>query len=109
MAVLVVVKPATAVAWHQRLSRGYWRWRWRKSGRPPIPNEHVALIRQISTDHAGWGEDAIGEEAAVELGVQETNSTDRGCCEGRLMTDGKMVTVQGWRCASDGGHANWVA
>ena len=31
---LLMVKPATVIAWHQRLSRGYWRWRSRKSGRP---------------------------------------------------------------------------
>ena len=34
---LLIVKPATVIGWHQRLYRGYWRWRSRKSGRPPIP------------------------------------------------------------------------
>jgi hypothetical protein len=74
---LLVVKPATVIAWHQRLSRGYWRWRSRKLGRPPIPNDHIGLIRRISADHPEWGEDKLAEELAVKLGVRHSTSTIR--------------------------------
>ena len=39
---LLMVKPATVIAWHQRLGRRYWAWRSRKRGRPAIPREHIA-------------------------------------------------------------------
>jgi len=74
---LIVVKPATVIAWHQRLGRRYWVWRSRKRGRPTIPGEHIALIRRISTDHPEWGEDKIAEELAVKLGVRHSTSTIR--------------------------------
>jgi putative transposase len=74
---LLMVKPATVIAWHQRLSRGYWRWRSRQPGRPRIPAEHIALIRRISTDHPEWGENKIAEELAVKLGVRHSTSTIR--------------------------------
>jgi transposase InsO family protein len=49
----------------------------RKLGRPPIPNDHIALIRRISADHPEWGEDKIAEELAVKLGVRHSTSTIR--------------------------------
>ena len=65
---LLIVKPATVIAWHRRGFRRYWRWRSRKPGRPRIPAEHIALIRRISSDQPGWGEDRIAEELAIKLG-----------------------------------------
>ena len=70
---LIMVKPATVIAWHRRSFQRYWRWRSRKPGRPPIPMEHIALIRRISSDHPEWGEDRIAEELAIKLGVQPFN------------------------------------
>jgi transposase len=64
-----VVKPATVIAWHQRFSRGYWRWRSRRPGRPRIADDHIALIRRITSENPQWGEDKIAEELAVKLGV----------------------------------------
>ena len=74
---LIVVKPATVIAWHQRGFRRYWRWRSRKPGRPRIPREHIALICRISSDHPEWGEDRIAEELAIKLGVHHSTSTIR--------------------------------
>ncbi len=74
---LIMVKPATVIAWHRRGFQRYWRWRSHKSGRPPIPMEHIALIRRISSDHAEWGEDRIAEELAIKLGVHHSTSTIR--------------------------------
>ena len=74
---LIMVKPATVIAWHRRSFQRYWRWRTRKPGRPPIPMEHIALIRRISSDHPEWGEDRIAEELAIKLGVHHSTSTIR--------------------------------
>ena len=74
---LVLVKPATVIDWHRRGFRRYWRWRSRKPGWPRIPAEHIALIRRISSDQPGWGEDRIAEELAIKLGVRHSTSTIR--------------------------------
>jgi putative transposase len=74
---LVLVKPATVIDWHRRGYRRYWRWRSRKPGRPRIRDEHIAVIRRISSDQPGWGEDRIAEELAIKLGVHHSTSTIR--------------------------------
>jgi hypothetical protein len=51
---LLIVKHATVIVWHQRLSRAYWRWRSRRPGRPRIPDDHIALIRRISSENADF-------------------------------------------------------
>jgi hypothetical protein len=40
---LVLVKPATVIAWHRRGFQRYWRHKSGKPGRPRIPAEHIAL------------------------------------------------------------------
>src|SRR5436190_18349873 len=42
---MVLVKPATVVAWHRKGFRFYWRWRSRRPGRPRINPEIRDLIR----------------------------------------------------------------
>ena len=74
---LVFVEPATVIDWHRRGFRHYWRWKSGKPGRPRIPAEHIALIRRISSDQPGWGEDRIAEELAIKLGVKHSTSTIR--------------------------------
>jgi len=74
---LVLVKPATVIAWHRRGHQRYWTWKCGKPGRPRIPAEHIAFIRRISTDHPEWGEDRIAEELALKLGVTHSTSTVR--------------------------------
>ena len=74
---LAFVKPATVVDWHLRGFRRYWRWRSRKPGRPRIPAEHITLIRRMSTDQPGWGEDRIADELAIKLGIRHSTSTIR--------------------------------
>jgi hypothetical protein len=74
---LAFVKPATVIDWHRRGFRRYWRWRSRKPGRPRIPDEHIALLRRLSADQPGWGEDRIAEGLAIKLGVKHSTSTIR--------------------------------
>ncbi|MBN1611298.1 MAG: helix-turn-helix domain-containing protein, partial [Polyangiaceae bacterium] len=74
---LAFVKPATVIDWHRRGFRRYWRWRSRKPGRPRIADDHIALIRRISSEQPGWGEDRIADELAIKLGVRHSTSTIR--------------------------------
>jgi putative transposase len=62
---LAFVKPATVIDWHRRGFRRHWRWRSRKPGRPRIPDDHIAMIRRISSDQPGWGEDRIADVPAA--------------------------------------------
>ena len=66
---LVLVKPATVIAWQRRAYHRYWTWKCGKPGRPSIATEHIAFIRRISTEQPEWGEDRIAEELALNLGV----------------------------------------
>ena len=55
---LVLVQPATIVRWH----RAGWSLLWRRKsrpGRPPIPRELRALIRQMGEENPLWGEERI--------------------------------------------------
>ena len=75
---LVIVKPETVLGWHRAGYRAYWRRKCKgKPGRPPIPVEHQAFIRRISTDHPEWGEDRIALELKLKLGVEHSASTIR--------------------------------
>jgi hypothetical protein len=56
---LVLVSPATVIAWHRRGYHRYWTWKCGRPGRPRFPADHIAFIRRISTDHPEWGEDRI--------------------------------------------------
>jgi hypothetical protein len=43
-------KPETVVAWHRRDFRLFWTWKSRhRTGRPTVPHDVRALIREIST------------------------------------------------------------
>jgi hypothetical protein len=74
--VLVIVKPATVIAWHRAGFRIFWKVRSR-FGRPPIPRPHVDLIRRINRENPTWGEDRIAAELRLKLGVLHSESTVR--------------------------------
>ncbi|MGW7695380.1 integrase core domain-containing protein [Streptomyces asiaticus] len=50
-----LVTPGTLLNWHRRLVR----WKWRQtavgSGRPPLPEETVALIQRLARENPTWG------------------------------------------------------
>jgi hypothetical protein len=78
-------------AWHSALAVGqpetFQRWRrrrvhlfWRGSscpGRPPIPVELQALIRQMARDNLTWGQRRIANELRLKLGLQVSPRTVR--------------------------------
>jgi len=51
--VIAIVQPATFLRWHRQGFRLFWRWQSRP-GRPRIPAELQALIRQIAQDNPTW-------------------------------------------------------
>jgi hypothetical protein len=73
---LVNVTPKTFIGWHRSGFRLVWRWKSR-SGRPPIPPELRALIREMARDNAGWGEERIANELLLKLGLRISPRTVR--------------------------------
>ncbi|WP_230210958.1 integrase core domain-containing protein [Streptomyces kaniharaensis] len=50
-----LVTPGTLLGWHRRLVRWKWRQPPGRSGRPPLPEQIVALIRRLATENPTWG------------------------------------------------------
>jgi len=61
---LVMVQPATVLAWHRQGFQLYWRWtsRSRAAGRPPIDLEIRTLIRRMARENPTWGRRRIQAE-----------------------------------------------
>ena len=73
---LVVVQPQTLVRWHRQGFRLFWRWKSRP-GRPAIPPELRALIREMAVSNASWGEERIANELLLKLGIRISPRTVR--------------------------------
>ena len=70
-----IVKPETVVAWHRRGFRLFWTWKSRhRTGRPTVPYEVRALIREMSTANPLWGAPRIHGELR-KLGITMSEST----------------------------------
>ena len=52
--VLAIVRPETVIAWHRRGFARFWTWKSRRSGRPPLTAELVALIEQMTRENPLW-------------------------------------------------------
>jgi putative transposase len=72
---LVVVKPETLIRWHRRGFRLFWRWKSRPVGRPRLPKDIQALIRQMARENPIWGEEHIANELRLKLGIQVSPRT----------------------------------
>ena len=61
---LVIVQPATVLAWHRKGFQLYWRWksRPRAAGRPPIDRDIRELIRRMAHENPTWGRRRIQAE-----------------------------------------------
>jgi putative transposase len=73
---LVIVKPATVLAWHRQGFRLYWRWKSRPNpvGRPRLDAELRDLIRRMARENPTWGRRRIGAELAL-LGYEVAELT----------------------------------
>ena len=88
---MVLVKPATVVAWHRKGFRFYWRWRSRRPGRPRISREIRDLIRRMSNANPLWGAPRIHGEL-LKLGIKISQAT-----VGRWMPWRPKVPSPTWR------------
>jgi hypothetical protein len=72
---LYIVRPDTVVAWHRRGFRLFWTWKSRRrTGRPSVPADVRALIRELSTANPLWGAPRIHGELQ-KLGISVSQST----------------------------------
>ena len=64
---LVIVQPATVLAWHRRGFQLYWRWKSRPNpvGRPRLDPELRDLIRRMARENPTWGRRRIRAELAL--------------------------------------------
>ncbi len=70
-----IVKPETVIAWHRRGFRLFWTWKSRhRIGRPTVPHDIRALIRELSTSNPLWGAPRIHGELQ-KLGISVSQST----------------------------------
>ena len=66
---LVIVKPETVLAWHRQGLRLWWTWKSRRRiGRPSVPADVRALIRNMSQANLLWGAPRIHGEL-LKLGL----------------------------------------
>jgi hypothetical protein len=66
---LVIVKPETFLRWHREAFRLFWRWKSRRSARPPLPRNIRTLIREMGRNNPTWGEERIANELSLKLGI----------------------------------------
>ena len=70
-----IVKPETLIGWHRRGFRLFWRWKSRhRTGRPGVPADVRALIRELSTANPPSGATRIHGELR-KLGISVSQST----------------------------------
>ena len=64
---LLIVQPATVLAWHRQGFQLYWRWKSRTNpiGRPRLDAEIRDLIRRLARDNPTWGRRRIQAELAL--------------------------------------------
>src|SRR5712692_8428737 len=94
---LSVVQPETFTRWHRRGFRLFWRWKSRP-GRPRIPGELQALIRQMARENPTWGQERIANELLLKLGLRVSPRTVRKYMPKRLDPGpGQCISSQRWR------------
>src|SRR5262249_32806798 len=95
--VLAIVQPATFLRWHRQGFRLFWRWKSRP-GRPRIPAELQALIRQLARDNPTWSQERIVNELLLKLGLRVSPRTVGKYMPKRLdRGPGQRMTSQPWR------------
>jgi hypothetical protein len=90
---LLLVKPATVIAWHRNGFRLYWKWKSRRTriGRPSIPKEIRELIRTMSASNFLWGAPRLHAEL-LKLGIEISQAT-----VAKYMVKQRKPPSQNWR------------
>ena len=77
---LMLVKPATVIAWHRKAFALYWARKSRKTtGRPRVNSEIRKPITRMATDNIGWGAPRIHGEL-LKLGFCVSEASVRATC-----------------------------
>ena len=88
---ILIVRPETVVRWHRAGFRLFWKHKSRgKAGRPRVPEEVKALIREIDIANPIWGAPRIHGEL-LKLGIDISQST-----VANYMVRGRHPPSQGW-------------
>ena len=91
---LIVVKPATVIAWHRMGFKLYWTWKSRGGrgpGRPPVSKEVRDLVRRMVAENPAWGAPRIHGEL-LKLGFDVSERT-----VSRLVARAPKPPSQTWR------------
>jgi putative transposase len=90
---ILIVKPETVIHWHQQGFRLYWKWKSRSAlGRPKIPREQIALIRQMAADNPLWGAPRIhGEMLKLGFDISEAS------VQRYIPSENQRTTGQRWK------------
>ena len=94
---LIIVQPATVIAWHRKGFPLFWKWKARcgRPGRPAVPRELRELIRRLNRENPLWGAPRIhGELLKLGIDVGETSV-------GKYMTRHRRPPSQTWRTFLD--------
>jgi hypothetical protein len=101
---LAVVQPETFKRWRRQGCCLFWYWT-SCLGRPPIPVELQALIRQMARDNLTWGQRRIANELRLKLGLRVSPRTVRKYLPKRLNPGaGHRMPSQRW-CTFMRNHA----
>jgi hypothetical protein len=94
---LTIIQPETFQRWRRR---GWHLWWYGPScpGRPPIPVELQAFIRQMAHENLTWGQRRIANELQLKLGLRVSPRTVRKYMSTHLdRAPGHRVQVQRWQ------------
>ena len=66
---LVNVQADTLLRWHPQGFRLFWRGKSKTAGRPRLPHNLQALIREMAAENTTWGQERIADELQLKLGI----------------------------------------
>jgi putative transposase len=101
---LIIVRPATVLAWHRQGFRWFWRWKSRRRiGRPAVPTDVRALVRTMSDANPLWGAPRIhGEFLTLGIAVSQASVA-------KYMVRCRRPPSQTWRTFLTNHRTPWMA
>ena len=83
---LIIVQPATVLAWHRQGFQLYWRWRStaNRVGRPKLDAEIRHLIHRMARANPTWAADASGRNLPSSATTSPHSPSPSTCTELRL-------------------------
>lgn len=66
---LVNIQADTLLRWHRQGLHLFWRRKSKTTGRPRLPKNLQALIREVAADNSTWRQERIANELQLQLGI----------------------------------------